>query len=60
MGRGSEEREKAEQCATKYNRMHQFAYGKAKAGMKEVNDDKMATLMHNTQQNNEKYFSKQE
>ena len=28
--------------------MHQFAYGKMKAGMKEVNEDKMATLMHNT------------
>ena len=38
--------------------MHQFAYGKMKAGMKEVNEDKMATLMHNTNQNNVKYFSK--
>ena len=50
----------SEQDAHQMKRMHQFAYGIKKAGMQDVNEDKMAQLMQNTKQNDTKYFSKQE
>lgn len=59
-GKNYEERQATDKAMNKFSRMHQFAYGVKKAGMNDINDDKMAVLMHNTNQQNAKYFTKQE
>ena len=42
-----------------FTKMHLMTFGVKKAGMTDANDEKLTAIMQSTNENNEKYFTKQ-